>query len=74
MYRYCFVLLLFGLVAGPAFSADPPESEQQQESDETPRQSAPAGKAGPRPAAPASSFVPSEKVSADSAVSFPVDI
>ncbi len=74
MNKIWFVLLLFGLVAVPALAEDTLTQEQQQGGEETASRT---GKAEPRdsaPAAPAPTFTPSEKVSADSAVSFPVDI
>ena len=72
MYKPCFILLLSSLVAGPAFAEDSPQ--QPQGSGETSPQAASEEKPAAKPAGPATTFNPSEKVSADSAVSFPVDI
>ena len=76
MYKPCLILLLSSLVAGPALAEDPPGQgqEQQQETEQTTRQAGTKQQPQAKPAAPASTFTPSEKVSADSAVSFPVDI
>ena len=74
MYKPCFILLLSSLVAGPAFAEDSPQQQQPQGSGESSPQAASGEKPAARPAAPATTFNPSEKVSADSAVSFPVDI
>lgn len=49
------------------------QGEAQQPTDKNAGQSAPPDDR-PRPPAPADTFTPSEKIGADSAVSFPVDI
>ncbi len=70
MGRLLAVLLVALLVAGslPAAEAPPP----------APREADAAPPAAPQPPealpAPAPTFTPSEKISADSAVAFPVDI
>jgi hypothetical protein len=72
MYKACFILLLSSLVAAPAVAEDSPQ--QPQGAGETSPRAASREKPAAKPAAPASTFKPSEEVSADSAVSFPVDI
>jgi len=62
-------MLLAGTLTAAAAEDSNAESEQQ-----TPQQAKPDDSVKPKTAAPASSFTPSEKVGADSAVSFPVDI
>lgn len=74
MYKHCFILLLSSLVASTALAEDPAGQEQQQETEQTTRQAGTKQQPQAKPAAPASTFTPSEEVSADSAVSFPVDI
>ena len=74
MYKHCLILLLSSLVASTALAEDPAGQEQQQETEQTTRQAGTKQQPQAKPAAPASTFTPSEKVSADSAVSFPVDI
>jgi uncharacterized protein YdeI (BOF family) len=74
MYKHCLILLLSSLVASTALAEDPAGQEQQQETEQTTRQAGTKQQPQAKPAAPASTFTPSEEVSADSAVSFPVDI
>ena len=74
MYKHCLILLLSSLVASTALAEDPAGQEQQQETEQTTRQAGTKQQPRAKPAAPASTFTPSEEVSADSAVSFPVDI
>ena len=62
-------LLLAGSLFAVAAEDSNPDSEQQ-----TPQQAKPDDSGKPKAPAPASTFTPSEKVGADSAVSFPVDI
>ncbi len=73
MRRLSIVITVSMLFAGSLFAAaaqdSNPESEQQ-----APQQAKPDDSGKPKTVAPASSFTPSEKVGADSAVSFPVDI
>jgi hypothetical protein len=69
------LVLLMLLIAAPATSAPPAPARPTQ----TPPVSAPAStRAGAegrqKSSAPAATFTPSEKIKADSAVSFPVDI
>ena len=75
MRRLLFFVLLYLLYAGnvPAFS---PDVGKQQPSDKTAVQTTrPAAKNSSRQSAkPAATFTPTEKIGADSAVSFPVDI
>jgi len=61
------------LLAGTLFAADAEDNNTDSEQ-QAPQQAKPDGSGKPKTAAPASSFTPSEKVGADSAVSFPVDI
>jgi hypothetical protein len=62
------------LLAGNLFAAPPAEDNTTQTEQNAPQQSKPADSSTLPPRAPATSFTPSEKVGADSAVSFPVDI
>ena len=62
------------LLTGYLFAASPANDEQTDDKQETPQQIKPDGNSKPPTAAPAITFTPSEKVGADSAVSFPVDI
>ncbi|MGB3561676.1 MAG: hypothetical protein WBH85_07015 [Thermoanaerobaculia bacterium] len=67
VYPLLTALLLFGaLVSSDTRAAQPPETE------EAPEQSEP--KPPKRSEEPLETFVPSEKLPADSAISFPVDI
>ena len=60
---------LFAAAAAAAAEDSNPDTEQQ-----APQQAKPADSGKPKTPAPAPTFTPSEKVGADSAVSFPVDI
>ena len=68
--------LLMPLAAAPAAAAPPAPAPQAQ----TPPATAPANTGAPadggrrKSSAPAATFTPSEKIGADSAVAFPVDI
>ena len=62
-------MLLAGTLFAAAAEDSIPEPEQQ-----APQQAKPDDNGKPKSAAPAKTFTPSEKVGADSAVSFPVDI
>lgn len=79
MRRYALILLLPLLSAGKlhAFSVDTDKPSQSDETvtqpPETRTYQAPE-KTGKKTTAPVSVFTPTEKISADSAVSFPVDI
>ena len=62
-------MLLAGTLLAAAAEDSNTDSEQQ-----TPQQAKPDDSGKPKTPAPAKTFTPSEKVGADSAVSFPVDI
>ena len=62
-------MLLAGTLTAAAAEDNNTDSAQQ-----TPQQAKPADNSKPKTGAPAKTFTPSEKVGADSAVSFPVDI
>jgi hypothetical protein len=74
MYKPSILLLLSSLVAVAAVGGDSPGGGQQQQTDPAPRPTETEQQQPAKPAVPPSGFTPSEKVSADSAVSFPVDI
>ena len=61
------------LLAGSLFAAVAEDSNLDEEQPVT-QPAQPADSSKPKAPAPAKSFTPSEKVGADSAVSFPVDI
>ena len=61
------------LLAGTLFAATAEDNDTGSEQ-QTPQQANPADSGKPKTPAPAKTFTPSEKVGADSAVSFPVDI
>ncbi len=67
----CFTMLLMSAGAS-AFS--PPEKDRATTETAAEPESASGEKVGETPTAPATTFTPSEKIEADSAVSFPVDI
>jgi len=73
MRNLYIVMTVSILFAGTLFAAvaedDAAEAEQQ-----APQRPGPADSGKPKTPAPAKTFTPSEKVGADSAVSFPVDI
>ena len=62
------------LLAGNLFAATPANDEPADEKQETPQQVKPVDSSKLQTSTPAITFTPSEKVGADSAVSFPVDI
>lgn len=71
------VLLIVTLVffVNGLLQADPPAEDSRPDSVQAlPQQKKTAETARKKPASPAPVFTPSEKISADSAVSFPVDI
>lgn len=71
------VLLIVTLVffVNGLLQADPPVKDSRPDSVQAlPQQEKAAETARKKPASPAAVFTPSEKISADSAVSFPVDI
>ena len=61
------------LLAGTLFAAVA-EEDTAKAAQQAPQQPGPADSGKPKTPAPAKTFTPSEKVGADSAVSFPVDI
>jgi len=73
MRRLLFLVLPGLLLAGnvPAFS---PDKDKQQPTDKTATQKPAAGNSSRQTGKPAATFTPTEKIGADSAVSFPVDI
>lgn len=68
-----FLPILAGCLLQAAAMAQSPQPEQQGARDKPAAVTAPADDAQ-QPSAPAPTFTPSEKIGADSAVSFPVDI
>ncbi|MEN8205829.1 MAG: hypothetical protein ABFS24_07430 [Pseudomonadota bacterium] len=74
MHKMFLPMSLCILLAGNLFAATPASDEQMEEKQKTPQQIEPVDNSKPPAAAPAVTFTPSEKVGADSAVSFPVDI
>ena len=62
------------LFAAHLFAATPASDEPADEQQKHPQQTSSTDASKPKKTAPATSFTPSEKVGADSAVSFPVDI
>ena len=62
------------LLAGNLFAATPANDEPANEKQESPQQVKPVDSSKLQSSTPAITFTPSEKVGADSAVSFPVDI
>jgi hypothetical protein len=62
------------LLASTVFAAVPAEDDRSETEPKAPQQSTPADRASRPPRPPSLTFTPSEKVGADSAVSFPVDI
>ena len=67
-------LVLILVFAGDLFAATPANDEPTDEIQTIPQLIVPVDKSKPPITAPATTFTPSEKVGADSAVSFPVDI
>jgi len=74
MHKLYLPMTLCILFAGNLFAATPANDEQMDEKQKTPQQLKPVDNSKPPTGAPAVTFTPSEKVGADSAVSFPVDI
>ena len=74
MMKTLLPLTLCLLLPGILFAATPTEENSPSTKQQTPQQEMPAGNSTPQRPAPAPTFTPSEKVGADSAVSFPVDI
>ena len=79
MHRYNLILLVALLCAGNLYALSV-ETDKRSQGDsavtQQPQAEKPqaAEKSGKKAAPPASTFIPTEKISADSAVSFPVDI
>jgi len=68
-------IFLLAAIAGANICAGAADDEKKPSSEPaTPKQTRPVEKDSKKRAAPAPVFTPSEKVDADSAVSFPVDI
>ena len=62
------------LLAGNLYAATPANNEPADQKQQTPQQEQPVDSSKLQTSTPATTFTPSEKVGADSAVSFPVDI
>ena len=67
-------LLLYIVFAGNVFAATPVNDESADAEQKVPQQVKPVDSSKRQTSTPAKTFTPSEKVGADSAVSFPVDI
>ena len=72
--KYILPIIVCILLAGSLFAATPANDEQTDEKQQTPQQVKPVDSSKLQKSTPAITFTPSEKVGADSAVSFPVDI
>ena len=70
-YGYGLICIL---LAGNLYAATPADDERTDEEQETQQQVKPVDSSKLQTSTPAITFTPSEKVGADSAVSFPVDI
>lgn len=70
--RLLFLVIL--VAAAGAYAQSPPEQEKASGAAPPGVESDSGDRAGKRPPAPAATFTPTEKIEADSAVSFPVDI
>lgn len=79
MHRYSWILLAALLCAGNLYALSV-DTDKRAQGDRAvaqqpeARKSQAAEKSGKKAAPPVSTFTPTEKISADSAVSFPVDI
>jgi hypothetical protein len=74
-YSYKFTLAAMCILfATNLFATTPDNDEQTDEKQETPQKVKPVDSSKLKTGTPAVTFTPSEKVGADSAVSFPVDI
>ena len=79
MHRYSWILLVALLCAGNLYALSV-DTDKRAQGDSAvaqqpeARKSQAAEKSGKKAAPPVSTFTPTEKISADSAVSFPVDI
>jgi len=75
MMRIVLLIVTLVFFANGLLQADPPVEDSRPDSVQAlPQQKKMAETARKKPASPAPVFTPSEKISADSAVSFPVDI
>jgi hypothetical protein len=72
--RRLLVFLAFLIVVTEAYTLPPPQQEQAAAETVPEVQSDSGETAGKKSPAPAATFTPTEKIEADSAVSFPVDI
>ena len=68
------IFLLPGLLLAGNLQALSPDTDKQQPSGKTATQKPAAGNSSRKTGKPAATFTPTEKIGADSAVSFPVDI
>jgi len=74
MFKYLLSMAVCILFAGNLLAATPANDEPANEKQETTQQVKPVDSSKLQSSTPAVTFTPSEKVGADSAVSFPVDI
>ena len=74
MMRLLTLLVMLGSVAAAGNLQAQPAADVEAGTPTQQQQKPPAGKAAKPAGKPAATFNPSEKISADSAVSFPVDI
>ena len=74
MFKYLLPMTVCILFASNLFAATPANDETANEKQESPQQVKPVDSSKLQSSTPATTFTPSEKVGADSAVSFPVDI
>jgi hypothetical protein len=74
MIRRGSLALVLLLAATESHALRPPDSRDRPPEKATPAEQKPVDENRRKPSAPASTFTPSEKIEADSAVSFPVDI
>ena len=72
--RRQFLFLVILVAAAGAYALSPPEQEKAGGAAPPGVESDSGDRAGKKPPAPAATFTPTEKIEADSAVSFPVDI
>ena len=72
--KFILPIIVCILLASNLFAATPANDEQTDEEQQTQQQEKPVDSGKLQTSTPAITFTPSEKVGADSAVSFPVDI
>ena len=72
--KYILPIIVCILLAGNLFAASPANDEPADKEQKTSQQVKPVDSSKLQKSTPAITFTPSEKVGADSAVSFPVDI